>query len=241
MSTFKHKFRKFLWRFGYDFYRFTPDNNPIARKKRLFQSSDIDVVLDIGANIGQFSQQLRDDIGYTKRIISFEPLSSAFRILKSNAQYDPSWDVLNYALGDVEEKQEINIAGNSDSSSLLEMLPSHIKVAPSSEFIGKEMVEVKKLDSIIDVYCKNTDNIYMKIDTQGYEKKVLEGAQESLKKIDIIQMEMSLVPLYKKELLFIQMCTLMSKINYRLISIEPAFVDPISGQILQVDGIFHRI
>lgn len=237
----KHQLRKFLWKVGYDISRFTPTSHPIARRKQILDSYQIDTVLDIGANSGQFAQELRGDIGYTHRILSFEPLSAAFKLLKANAKDDPAWEVFNCAIGDTEEKREINIAGNSYSSSLLEMLPSHLKSAPNSKFIGKEVIDIKTLDSLFDDLCKTVKNVYMKIDTQGYEIKVLEGAENSLSHIDTVQMEMSLVPLYDGELLFNEMCILMGKKGYTLVGIENGFSDPASGQLLQVDGIFHRL
>lgn len=81
----------------------------------------------------------------------------------------------------------------------------------------------------------------MKIDTQGFESRVIKGAAQSLSHIDTVQMEMSLVPMYDGELLFNDMCKLMSEKGYSLIAIEPGFADQESGQLLQVDGIFHRL
>jgi len=201
----------------------------------------IDTVLDIGANSGQFAQQMRVDIGFTGRILSFEPLSTAFQSLQMNAQNDQAWEVFNYAIGDTEEKQEINIAGNSYSSSLLNMLPSHLKSAPDSKYIGKETIDIKTLDSVFENLCKTAKNVYLKIDTQGFESKVLKGAENSLAHIDTVQMEMSLIPLYDGELLLNEMLSIMSKKGYALIAIEQGFSDPASGQLLQVDGIFHRL
>ena len=239
--SIKHELRTYLWKIGYDISRFTPTSHPLARRKQILASYEIDTVLDIGANAGQFAQELRSDIGYTQRILSFEPLSTAFKLLKENAKDDPSWDVFNCAIGDTAEKREINVAGNSFSSSLLTMLPSHLKSAPGSKYIGKEVIDIKTLDSLFSESCKTAKNIYMKIDTQGFESKVLKGAENSLTHIDTVQMEMSLVPLYDGELLFNDMCILMSKKGYTLVAIENGFSDPASGQLLQVDGIFHRL
>ena len=109
--SIKHKIRKSLWRVGYDISRFTPTSHPLARRKQILNSYNIDTVLDVGANIGQFAQQLRDDLGYTNKIISFEPLSSAFELLKTNAGGDPNWEVFNIALGDTEEKRGLIFPG----------------------------------------------------------------------------------------------------------------------------------
>ena len=197
-------------------------------------------MLDIGANTGQFALELRYDMGYAGRIISFEPTSGAFSILKKAANSDPLWNVYNYALGDKDEMTSINISENSLSSSLAEMLPSHVELEPKSKYIGQETICLKSLDSLFPSLCVTAKNIYMKIDTQGFEEKVLRGAKVSLCKIDTIQMEMSLVPLYKNEMLFNDMCVLMNNRGYTLIGIENGFTDPTSGHLLQVDGIFRR-
>lgn len=234
----KHKLRKILRNAGYDVCRFTPSDHPIARKKLIFESCKIDTVFDIGANSGQFAQQLRNEVGYSNRIFSFEPLSSAFELLKANAINDSGWNVFNYALGDTEEKKEINIARNLLSTSFLDMLPSHLQSAPESKYIGKELVDIKTLDSLFNDLCRPTNNVYMKIDTQGFESKIIKGAEKSLEQIGIVQMEMSLVPLYEGEILFNEMCMLMTERNYCLIGMEPGFSDQANGRLLQVDGIF---
>jgi len=230
----KHRlFRQFLRGAGYDFAK-------LKRRMKLLDSYNIDTVLDIGANSGQFASRMRDYLGYKNRILSFEPLSSAFELLKANAEGDPNWEVFNSALGDTEGTQEINIAGNSQSSSLLDMLPSHLESAPQSEYIGTETIQVTRLDSVFEDLCRTSSNIYMKIDTQGFESRVLRGAEDSLSHIDTVQLEMSLVPLYDGEMLYIEMCTFMSENGYDLVGIESGFSDEGSGQMLQFDGIFHR-
>ncbi len=238
--SIQHELAKLAWKIGYSISRFTPATHPIARRKQILASHKIDTILDIGANSGQFARQMRRDIGFTNRILSFEPLSSAYKLLKSNAKNDPAWEVFNFAIGETEEEREINIAENSESSSLLSMLPAHLKSAPDSNYIGKETIKIKTLDSLFSDLCGTAQNIYMKIDTQGFESQVLKGAEKSLPKINTVQMEMSLVPLYEGELLFNEMLMLMGNKGYTLIAIENGFSDPASGQLLQVDGIFHR-
>jgi len=232
--------RAMLRKIGYDLVRHEPENHPDIRVRQLFKTFCINTVFDVGANRGQYAHFLRNDIGYRGTIISFEPLSSAFMSLSEKADKDPSWEAFNIALGDVQGEAEINIAGNSYSSSFLGMLPSHLKSAPDSKYCGKEVIEIKTLDSIFDSLCGKKNNIYMKIDTQGFEEKVLNGAQHSLHAIDTVQLEMSLVPLYEGEMIFNELYSLMSELGYSLAAIIPGFADKDSGQLLQVDGIFHR-
>ena len=236
----KHQIRTLFWKTGYDITRFKPTSHPIARRKRFLEIYKIDTVLDVGANTGQFAYELRHDLSYKNRILSFEPLSSAFKLLQQKAAQDVAWQVFHHALGDVEETTEINVAGNSESSSMLPMLQTHIKSAPQSQYIGKESISVKTLDNVFPTLCADARNVYLKLDTQGFEKNVLLGAAATLDKIDTVQMELSLVPLYSNQVLFNDMHSFMIQRGYTLIAIEDGFSDPSSGQVLQADGIFHR-
>lgn len=236
----RHEFRKLLWRHGFDIVPFDSSSHPLARRKQILDIYEIDTVIDVGANTGQFARQLRCDLSYTNRILSFEPLGSAFELLEANARGDPKWQVFRLALGDIDAVRQINIAANSCSSSLLTMLPAHLRAAPQSQYVGMETIELRTLDSLFPELCKESQNIYLKIDAQGYESRVLKGAEHALQNIDTLQMEMSLVPLYEGEELFLETCTSMQKRGFTLIAIENGFADAASGQLLQIDGIFHR-
>lgn len=231
--------RHYMWKLGLDISRYNPLYNPLARKETLMKLCDIDVVLDVGAGYGQFSKLLRSQ-GYKKRIISFEPLSSEFKRLEALARKDRDWRIFNFALGNVCGQGELNVALNKRSSSLLEMLPSHVLSAPDSIYVGKEKIEVKTLDSLFCDICSESDNIFLKIDTQGYERKVLEGAKKSLSSVSLIQLEMSFIPLYKDETLFCDLYDLLVNLGYRLISLEEVLAEGKSYQLQQVDGLFCR-
>jgi len=229
--------RKCGWKLGLDISPYHRLYNAKARKKAIMQLKGIDVVLDVGAGDGRFSKLLRSQ-GYKKRIVSFEPLSTEFRSLERNSSRDREWRVFNFALGSSCAQKEINVALNKRSSSFLEMLPAHYQSAPDSIYIGKERVEVKTLDSIFDMVCSESDKIFLKIDTQGYEKRVLDGAKQSLSAICLIQMEMSFVPLYKDEASFCELYEFLFDLGFRLISLEEVLADGETYQLQQVDGLF---
>lgn len=236
----RRKIRRFLWEFGYDISPFHPEFHSVARMRKLLNWLDIDVVMDVGANKGQFVWKLRGDLGYENKIISFEPLSSAFEVLSRKAKDDKRWEVHNFALGATEEEMEINISGNSQSSSFRDILSSHTDSEPQSRYVGKEVVKVRTLDAVSGELLRASDNVYLKIDTQGFEKEVLDGAASTLNKIDTVQLEMSLVPLYEGEVLFKELYERMKDSGYSLVGMEPGMLEPDSGRILQVNGIFHR-
>jgi FkbM family methyltransferase len=211
----------------------------LKRRKAIFDHYKIDLLYDIGANIGEYSMIMRK-IGYDKRIVSFEPLSSAFRNLVKVQSADEQWDAYNFALGDFDGVTEINISENSVSSSILPVSQLHIDIDEGTKVIGKEKVEVRKLDSIFDETYKGEKSIFLKIDTQGFEKKVLEGGKETLKKVSGIQMELSIVPLYNEHENYIDMIRYAEDYGFTLSGLEPGFYDKTSGKILQFDGIFTK-
>lgn len=198
---------------------------------------DINKLLDVGANVGQYSLNMRK-IGYNKKIISFEPLKKAYEKLKEVSAKDKNWVVNNYALGNENMESTINVSGSSPSSSILNMLPQHIKIAPESKYIAKENIVIKKLDTIFADLFEEGDHIMLKIDTQGFEKNVILGAENILSKIRVIQLEMSLVPLYENEILFIEMIEFLDSKGFELFSLENGFSDKKTGKLLQLDGIF---
>jgi FkbM family methyltransferase len=224
-----------LEKFGVQIKRY-PDGNLKTRLK-IMAYCDIDTLFDVGANAGQYAMGMRKT-GYTKKIVSFEPLSSAFEGLKKAAANDGDWTVNNCALGNEDGKSIIHIAGNSYSSSILNMLPQHEESAPASKYIGQEEITIRKLDSVFRSYAGEDAGVMLKIDTQGYEKSVLDGAVESLPAIRVIQLEMSIVPLYENEMLYLEMIGFLDQKGFQLFSLENGFSDPVSGQLLQVDGIF---
>jgi FkbM family methyltransferase len=211
----------------------------LKRRLQLIDSFKINKIFDVGANVGQYSLQMRN-LGFKGEIISFEPLKQAFSKLQRAASKDSKWMTQNIALGDQDTETTINVAGNSYSSSILDMLPAHFDSAPQSSYVSKEKIIVKKLDTIIDGYYKEGDRVLLKIDTQGFERNVIEGAKQSLHKICGIQVEMSIVQLYNGEMIFTEMIQSLKEKGFEIFSLENGFSDEKTGKLLQVDGIFFN-
>ncbi len=236
-SIIKSTFRKF----GLEIHRYTPCASPTAQIVSSLRKFEIDLVLDIGANQGQFASEIRSG-GYTGNIVSFEPLSSAHSKLQQVSRGDPKWDVYpRCALGDRNGECEINIAGNSVSSSILPMLESHRSAAPESAYQGKEIVPIKTLDAVAGQYLNNAHAPFLKIDTQGFEWQVLDGAVATLPKIRGILCELSLVPLYEGQRRWMEMIHRLETEGFTLWSIQCNFTDPRDGRTLQVDATFFRM
>lgn len=227
-------------RVGLDITRHRPAASPAGRLAAMLATHHVDVVLDAGANIGQFALALRG-AGYRGRIVSFEPLPEAWRQLGRAARRDPHWEVpAAVALGATDGEVEINIAGNSVSSSILEMLDSHASAAPQSRYVARERVPLRRLDAVAPDHVAPGDTPFLKIDTQGYETQVLDGAGQWLERVAGLQLELSLVPLYAGQALYRDLLDRLDAAGFELWALWPGFTDPASGRMLQVDAAFFR-
>ncbi len=226
--------RTFL-RFGAHIERARPAS---ARRAKLIEDLNIDAVLDVGANTGQYGSGLRN-AGFQGRIISFEPLSGAFAELTRAAAADRLWDVHNIALSDSERQGQIHVAKNLVSSSLLEVLPEHLAAAPDSATVGVQDVELRRLNSVVPAGALDSP-ILLKLDVQGHELAVISGATSTLKDVVLVECEMSIVALYRNQPLLRETVNLFSSIGFELIQLERGWYDVRDGRTLQVDGYFAR-
>ena len=230
-----------LHRVGFELRRFSVEQSENARFISMLRTHNVNLIFDVGANAGQFGVLLRE-IGFDGKIVSFEPLSDARECLLNISRNDPMWQIaLQTAIGEENGEIEIQIAGNSQSSSVLDMLDTHVRAAPDSKYIGKEKVALRTLDSIAPDYMDSNSIAFIKIDTQGYETQVMNGAKKLMSQIVGLQVEISLVPLYKGQCLFDEMLKKLKNDGFELWSISTVFSDPNTAQLLQVDATFFRV
>ena len=231
--------KRFAERHGYEILG--PSGGSFATRRSLaglLRQEQINLVLDVGANTGQFSDKLWAG-GYRGRIISFEPLASPHAELRSKAERYPNWTIAERtAIGAERGSVEIHVSGNSQSSSILEMLPSHSESVPESAYVGSETVPVNRLDDLCTL--SSHDRVLLKIDVQGYERQVLEGAHRVLSTCRAVYTEMSFLPLYEGQILARELWDLLVAQGFEPWSMEPAFRDPVTYRTLQIDGVFVR-
>ena len=238
--TFKHALKQLAQHFGIEVRRFNAVESDTARVVRQLHVHAIDLVIDVGANDGGYGQTLRS-AGYAGPILSFEPLTEAHAALLRRTAGDRSWHVApRAALGEHEGEATINIAGNRASSSLLAMGDLHLQAAPESRYLGAESVPLRRLEQIEHPYLQQASSPFLKVDTQGYELPVLRGAGRLLGRVVGVQVELSLVPLYKEQETWDQIVAFLDANGFALWNVLPGFVDPHSGRMLQFDGVFFR-
>jgi FkbM family methyltransferase len=161
---------------------------------------EVDCVLDVGANVGQYHDFLRDKVLFDGTIVSFEPVSRHVGLLRERAAADPDWHIEGYALGAKPDSLSINVMVSDQFSSFLQ--PDNSRVhdfdglnAPSHT----ETVPVKTLDSVLPALRERLGfrRAYLKLDTQGFDIEVLEGARDSLAGMAALQTEASVIGIYK--------------------------------------------
>lgn len=225
---------------GYDIRRFQPDSSDEARLRALLAHQAVDLVLDVGANAGQYGALLRK-LGYAGRIVSFEPLSAPHAALSAAASGDAAWTVADrMAIGDRDGTIEINVSENSASSSILPMHGRHLAAAPQSQYVSVETVPIRTLASVAGAALADARRPFLKIDTQGYESQVLDGAAAVLPRIQGLQLELSLVPLYEGQALYREVIERLTAAGFELHAVLPGFSDNRTGRMMQMDGVFFR-
>ncbi len=226
---------------GFDICRLGVNSRADYQLLKGLKRFDIDLILDVGANAGQFALNLRS-IGFKGRLVSFEPLSSAHLELKKTAGRDFNWIVHpRCAIGAFDGESEINVAGNSVSSSILPMMDSHTSASANSAYVGTEKVPIFRLGTAAPPYMEEAHKPFLKIDAQGYEWQVLDGASAILPRISGVLCELSLVPLYKGQRLWLELTRRLEDEGFTLWSIDRGFTDSRNGRALQVDAAFFRM
>jgi hypothetical protein len=132
----------------------------------------------------------------------------------------------------------MHVAANAGaSSSLLDMLELHARSAPEARFVAEERVDVRPLDDLVDSHLQAAGSVFTKIDVQGYELHVLRSGPATLAGSSLVQVEMSLVPLYQDGPTYRDVLQFMDERGFALVGLEPGFAAA-NGLLLQADALF---
>ena len=232
--------RRVARRLGLDVRRYRSERAADVRRQKQLEQHAIDLVLDIGANEGQFGSELRA-AGYRGRIVSFEPLADEYAALERRVGKDDRWECRRLAIGERSGATEIHVSRNRQSSSLLPILERHLSALPSSAYVGTETVEMARLDDLVDELLGADGDAFLKLDAQGYEKRILAGAEATLRRCPLLETELSLVPLWEGQPLLGEMVERLRGLGYSCLGFHEVLSDPETAQVLQVDGLFARL
>lgn len=188
--------RSFIQALGYEVIKSKRSPNFESHLKTIIGQGHFDVVLDVGANKGQFAKLVRK-AGFAGQILSFEPVASTFLELERQTQSDSQWRVFQLALGETKEQKKINVFDASDFSSLLKPSEFGKKTFDQLRTMREELIQIDTLDNFLrESGLNHFGRILLKMDTQGFDLAVFRGAKDTLGCIHSIVSEVSFAPIY---------------------------------------------
>jgi FkbM family methyltransferase len=203
------------------------------------ENRGVEVVYDVGANVGQFGLSLRSR-GYEGRIVSFEPVGSAFAVLQVIAAKDGNWEASRCAVGASAGEAWINVSQNTQFSSILSLSQKAASIDPQSGTIGREKVICRTLDEMVGGGDKAPVSL-IKIDTQGFEREVLKGARLALSQSAGVLMELPIIHAYEGSWSFPEAVEYMDDLGFLPCQIDPVnyhHADPMAA--VEFDCLFRR-
>lgn len=195
VKYFRRKARRFVNTLGLDVERWPHSNSLDHLISEVLLKYQIDAVIDVGANVGDWSRTIRR-LGYAGFILSVEPVAGPFEELRRRSAGDHKWVVVNRAVGSREGQVEMRVARSSTTSSLLPAAQEYVERYEGSRTIGTQAIQMMTLDTLVNELPASSQRILLKIDTQGYDMHVLDGATAALNQVVALQMEVSLVANY---------------------------------------------
>lgn len=208
----------------------------------VLEAQGVNCVIDVGANMGQYGNLLRQ-IGYSGRIISFEPVRASFEILARKVASDSNWSCQPCALGREDETRSINVMSSSVFSSFLQA--NSFAVRRFNTAVGVERVEdveVRRLDSAFNDLIRAIDEprVFLKMDTQGFDLEVFFGASSCLDHIVGLQSELSLIPIYEGMPSFVEAIETYRRHDFQVTHIHPVSRDSSRLALLEVDCVMSK-
>ncbi len=244
MNKLVHAARRQLRSFGYDVVRFPSRISLAGHLKDLFTSLSINCVIDVGAHFGEYGLVLRE-FGYTGQIISFEPVAQSYAVLERQCSRDGRWSAHQLALGSAEGYAAINVTRVTE---LCSFLPStgyadafFRMYTPDNEVQSTENVKIERLDNIFDkiVGSLPDPNVYLKLDTQGWDLEVLKGADACLERVCALQSEVSVKPIYEGMPTYVEAISYMNSKGFELTGLFPVIRD-LQNRVIEFDCMMVR-
>ena len=207
----------------------------------ILKDCGVNCVLDVGANRGEYGATLRR-YGYAGRIVSFEPASTAYRLLEKRAGDDAAWHVHNWALGAEDAERTLHVTGSDWLSSFLPQRAQCAALDLDGTKVTNETVAMRRLESVFHeaVSGVHQPRVFLKIDTQGYDLEVLRGARVSLSHVVALQTELSMKPLYEGSPHYLDSLGFVESLGFHLTGLFDVVRDAESHQVIEMDAILTR-
>ncbi|MFM1887099.1 MAG: hypothetical protein RL026_2256 [Pseudomonadota bacterium] len=227
-------------------YRFLPKHDvkyqqEIDLLRRLLGRFKVDLVLDVGANRGQYRDLLRGPAGFRGQVVSIEPVPELVQQLQSRAATDSRWEIRGCALGELPGRAAFNVMSGDVFSSFL--TPDATVSSPygRENAVARTVeVEVDTLDRLVPelLQARSASSLYLKLDTQGFDLKVLAGGRGVLDKVCALQTELSFVPLYQDMPSWTDTVRYLEDAGFRLSGFSPIAPTTQFPVALEMNGFF---
>ncbi|HKY79960.1 MAG TPA: FkbM family methyltransferase [Sphingobium sp.] len=172
----------------------------IQALRRFLTGFAIDCVFDVGANRGQYAAMLRKDAGFAGTMLSFEPNPDIFAELSRRAAGDRAWHVFNLALSDFDGAASFNIMAADQFSSLKKPSDRQDAIFSDRNRVTRTVeMQCRRLETLLPElaaahgFCRP----FLKMDTQGHDLAVCEGAGAGLQSMAGVQTELGVRPIYE--------------------------------------------
>lgn len=206
----------------------------------VLETYEVNCVLDVGANSGQYANSLRE-AGYNEYIASFEPMPQAAAELSKKAESDPRWSVYPMALGSTSATLPFNAVPGTGSSLLT---PSDFGRCRFHDLDEPDViaVPVRRLDEVLDNVLENVPDPrpYLKMDTQGYDLEVFSGAGARTRDFVAMQSEVSLVQIYDGMPRMQLALDTYEKAGFEITGMFPVTREVRTGRVIEFDCVLTR-
>jgi FkbM family methyltransferase len=200
----------------------------------------VDAVVDIGANLGQYATRLRA-AGWRGPVLSIEPIPEVHAALVRRAATDPAWEIAPpMAIGAEGGETLLEVSAESDMSSSLRQSPLLQAISPSSAVVRRIAVPQRRLDELDALRLRPWRRLFVKIDVQGAEPAVLAGMDGLWQRVQGLQLEMALVPLYEGERPWLDTIAGLAARGFAPHLLFPGYFARALGRQVQLDAVFYR-
>lgn len=239
--------RRLLRQRGVDIVRYPGKFTPVGDLRDLLRHKGVDLVVDIGANVGQYYRFLRDEVDYSGPIGCVEPSATAIDALRTLTSDDPNATVIPVAVGAADGTALLNQYGEGGSSQLNSMLDASAVGMEFSDLLhhptATEEVEVWTTDRVFDLLSQRfpSTSIALKVDTQGFDLAVLEGLQRWRSSVQVLQLELPWLNIYENAPGFFETLHAAIDLGFGPVGFHKLHRDRKTRQAIEFDCVMVRI
>jgi FkbM family methyltransferase len=233
-----------LNRLGFDLIRHPQPTRLASHVAAFVRAHRVNVVLDVGAYTGKYCQFLRDEVGYTGLIVSFEPCAGSFQQLTAARANDPHWRGYPFGLSDADTAAVLNTYGTRGDFNSVLTLRDHGASAfeVDTSAASTEEVRLHRLDTVWAEVMRDVDDprVFLKMDTQGHDVAVVSGARDHLRWIVGLQSEVAAVEIYDGMHSMPDVLESYRRCQYVPVGFYPVKTPPAYGLSPEFDVLFKR-